>query len=331
MADVFRFLPIEAQTRLLEHQWKPVASAAMLPALRSILKNTESKTDDYQKGELRSLALTRLYELAPDEGRRLILDEIRRPTPRLNKRVLRLLPDETLPELDLVLVTNLEETRRPNGSGDAETIAALIERYATAQILSRVRAVFDAGGVGRWACQIQAPLLAYFLRVDPSLGGDYLNKALAARGTHFSGCYSSIFKDVAPLHMSKEVEDAATASLGDEDAEVVSQAASVLGQYGSADAEKALWRRLEKWHEKNESRSEEIREQFPGVPSGGASELSGEVMIEQALRNALANGRAWLLDSEKLKRLRDLCLTENGRDEVDQMLQKLKSTSEPQP
>lgn len=43
-------------------------------------------------------------------------------------------------------------------------------------------------------------------------------------------------------------------------------------------------------------------------------------MIEQALRNALANGRAWLLDSEKLKRLRELCLTEAGRDEVDQML-----------
>jgi len=318
MADVFRLLPLDAQARLLEYQWKPVASAAMLPALRSILKNTEPKLNNYQGVELRSLALTRLYELAPEEGRRLFLDEIHRPTPRLNKNALRLLPDETLPELDLVLATNLEEA--PRSGGDSEAISKLIERYATAQILPRVRAVFDATDVGRWACEGQAALLAYFLRVDPSLGGEYLNKALAARGSHFSGCYSSTFKDVPPLHMSKEVEDAATASLDDEDAEVASQAAGVLGQYGSADAEKALWRRLEKWHEANESRSEEIREQYPGVPSRGAPALSGEVLIEQALRNALANGRAWLLDAEKLKRLRELCLTEAGREEVDQML-----------
>ncbi len=318
MADVFRLLPLDAQARLLEYQWKPVASAAMLPVLRSILKNTEPKLNNYQGVELRSLALTRLYELAPEEGRRLFLDEIHRSTPRLNKNALRLLPDETLPELDLVLATNLEEA--PRSGGDSEAISKLIERYATAQILPRVRAVFDAAGVGRWACEGQAALLAYFLRVDPSLGGEYLNKTLAARGSHLSGCYSSTFKDVPPLHMSKEVEDAATASLDDEDVEVASQAAGVLGQYGSADAEKALWRRLEKWHEANESRSEEIREQYPGVPSRGAPALSGEVLIEQALRNALANGRAWLLDAEKLKRLRELCLTEAGREEVDQML-----------
>ena len=219
-----------------------------------------------------------------------------------------------------MLATNLEETRRPNGTGDSDAISELIERYATVQILPRVRAVFDAAGVGRWACQSQASLLAYFLRVDPSFGGEYLNKALAARGGNYSGCYSSTFKDVPPLHMSKEVEDAATASLDDEDAEVASQAASVLGQYGSADAEKALWRRLEKWHEANESRSEEISKQNPGVPSRGAPALSGEVLIEQALRNALANGRAWVFDAEKLKRLRELCLTEHGREEVDQML-----------
>ena len=324
MPDVFRLLPLDEQARFLEHQWKPIASASMLPVLRGILKHTESKPNDYQEKELRSLALKRLYELAPDEGRRLIFDEIRRPAPRVNKNALRLLPEETLPEFDLVLATNLEEA--PRGGGDSEAISELIERYATAQILPRVRAVFDAAGVGRWACSSQAALLAYFLRVDPSVGGEYLNKVLAARGLNQSGCYSSTFRDVPPLHMSKEVEDAATASLDDEDAEVASQAALVLGQYGGADAEKALWQRLEKWHEANESRSEEIREQYPGVPSRGAPALSGEVLIEQALRNALANGRAWVMDPEKLKRLRELCLTEQGRSEVDEML-RLRTTA----
>ena len=95
------------------------------------------------------------------------------------------------------------------------------------------------------------------------------------------------------MHMSAEVEDAATAALDDEDSKIVSQAASVLGQYGSADAEKVLWQRLE------------------GNKEEG---------VEQALRDALSKGQGWILDPEKLRRLRDLCLTEKGRNQVDQLI-----------
>jgi hypothetical protein len=108
--------------------------------------------------------------------------------------------------------------------------------------------------------------------------------------------------------MSPQVEEVATAALDNEDSEIVSQAASVLADYGSADAEEALWRRLGKWYEQaTHTRSER--------------ELSyDQEKIEKALRQALTSGQAWLSDPEKLKRVRDWCITDTSRNEVDQMI-----------
>lgn len=313
MPEVFNQLSPEDQLRVLEYQWKPIASAAMLPVLREVFKYSYSPQQAalfniFKQEELRSMALRRLYELSPEEGRRIIVEEIRSPKPRVNEKVLRLLPDETLPEFNAVLLSNFEDAHR-SGSSYTDTISELIERYATGEIWSRVQAVFEAQGTGKWDCRTQTALLAYFLRVAPTVGGEYLNKALTASDKGSSQCYLQTLKSVAKLHMSTEVEDVATAALDDEDSEVVSQAASVLAEYGSAAAEKALWRRLEKWNEVNRSK------QLNAEELGDDQEA-----IEAALREALTGGHAWLSDPEKLKRLRDLCLTKTRRVEVDEMI-----------
>ena len=227
------------------------------------------------------------------------------------------MPDQTLPELDDVLAANLEESRQPNGTGDTEAISELIERYATAAIAGRVQAVYESPGVGQWACRIQAALLAYMSRVDPQSGSELLDKALAARGKQFSRCYPSTLSDVAHLHMSAELQEAAYKALEENDPEMVANAAGVLGQFGTAEAEEKLWRRLERWHEQAESRAEDLRKQNPGIPAMGASVLSGEITIEQALRTALSYGQGWLADPEKLKRLRPLCLSDSCLTDVD--------------
>lgn len=241
MPDVFSRLPMDAQRNLLTSQWKPLANTAMLPVLRGILKQPEDKNNTYEQKDLRTTTLRRLYELSPEEGRRLILAEIRRPNPTVNDTVLKLLPDETLPDLDSVLIENLEQTRGPNGTGNAEAIASLIERYASGGISQQVRSIYEAPGAGKWACSIQSSLIAYFLRVDPSLGSEYLKQALAARGKDLSRCYTSTLLGVALLQPTRELEEIATASLDDDDPEVVAHAAQVLERFGSVDAEKAIW------------------------------------------------------------------------------------------
>jgi hypothetical protein len=46
-----------------------------------------------------------------------------------------------------------------------------------------------------------------------------------------------------------------------------------------------------------------------------------QVRIELGLREALTRGRAWLSDPEKLKRVRDLCISRTRRDEVEEMIE----------
>lgn len=314
--EVFSRLSLDDQSRLLTYQWKLIASPAIFPVLREVLKHSYEPTkepeqkgfDVFEQERLRGMALRRLNELSPEEGHRLILEEIRRPKLRVDSDVLRALPDKTLPELNTVLLGKLEKARREE-SWDTRDEAELIERYATDEILLPVKAIYEAGGLNDPNCRTQPALVAYFLRVAPSLGSEYLKKALGTRSKGFPHCYERVLKGVADLHMSPEVEEAATAALDDKDSEVVSQAASVLADYGSADAEKALWRRFEKWHETVQNRSK---------PNEVLS--VDQEKIEKALSEALSTGQAWLPDPEKLKRVRELCVSDRAREEVERVI-----------
>jgi hypothetical protein len=58
------------------------------------------------------------------------------------------------------------------------------------------------------------------------------------------------------------LEKLAIEFLDDDDPEVVIDAATMLGQYGSAEAEEALWRRFEKWHCEWDGREHELKADF---------------------------------------------------------------------
>ena len=319
LPKVFTRLPLDDQLSLLQYGWKSIASPAMLPAVREVFGYTydpSSTTDlaeavnEFQQEEIRSAALRRLYELSPQEGRRLIIEAIRGPKLRVENKVLRLLPDETLPELNAVLLQKLEE-KNNSGSWAVREYSELIERYATDEIFSRVRAVYESQTSANWDCQAKAALLAYFLRVAPSLGAEYLNQALAARENGYSNCHREILERVADLHMSKEVEAAAVVALEAQDAEVVSKAALTLAKHGRAESEELLWKRFEKLHETYSSSAEGAQEQKLN---------DDQEKIEKALIEALTHGQSWIMDPEKLKRVRDLCLTDKRREEVDRMV-----------
>jgi hypothetical protein len=301
---VFDDLPANIQMGLLGYRWKQLADPAMLPIVRRILSANPANISPNEGVELRNLAVRRLYELAPDEGRKLILEELRRPNPSVNAATLGLLPDETLPELDETLVENLEKRR-----GDLFVLSQLIERYATASVSPRVKA-FYSDKAGQWACSIQSSLLAYLLRTDAAMGIDLIKQALAARGKEYTHCYASLLLEVAKLRMTPELEALAIEHLDDPDPEVVIQAASTLGQYGSIDAEKPLWQRLEKWLQEWKGRTEEFPKNFDSSHPNFWHKQVG-----QALRQALSQSPAWLMDREKLEKLRQSCL---DKDELQQ-------------
>jgi len=319
LPDVWSFfndLPPQEQRSLLEYRWKQIASDSMLPILRQLYgKRPERNSEDsYEISEINALALKRIYELAPEEGRQLIMAEMRRPKPRVGHQrmgiqTLTILPDETLPELDSVFVDNLEKGE------NAEIHSALIERYGSPNIFSHVRALLDEQ-VGNMACFEQSRLLAYCLRIDASGSIGLIRRAVTARGKENSRCYPNVFREVGELHTSPELEKLAIEFLEDPDPEVVIDAATMLGQNGSDGAEEALWRRFEKWHREWNGREQELKVDFLDD-----NPVRFQTSIEQALRTALSNSPAWLADLKKLERLKSLCVTQNERQQVDHLIQ----------
>ena len=224
VASVFNDLPSQEQRTLLEYRWKQIAGDSLLPVLRQLYqKQVMGKPDNpYESADLGALALKRMYELSPDEGRRAILAVMKRPNPRVGLQALMMLPDETLPELEQSFVENFEKGER------TEIHSALIERYGSAGIHARVRSLLDER-VGKMACYEQNHLLAYYLRVDASASIELIRRAMTAReDTH---CYTGTLSGVAELHTSPELEKLALDFLDDADPETATNAIVVLGKY----------------------------------------------------------------------------------------------------
>jgi hypothetical protein len=312
LPNLFLSLPSEEQYTWLDYRWKEIANPAMLPVLRQIY----GKPTQAPRG-IRDLALRRLYELAPDEGRRLILKEIESGMTQIRANVLAILPDERLPELDEVLAAQMEAIDSHLPHGELDIYSALVARYASDAIFPRLREVY-AHRVGKLACAIQTPLLAYFLRVDPDYGLHMLEQALTVRET---GCFSFQLVELARLYWRPEMEKVVVAHLDDSSTEVMAQAATVLKEYGSASAEQPLWDALERWHERYAGQEEKLRADMKR-----SGDTAWPAARESALVQALGAGRGWRTDAAKVKRIERLCITKDGRQEAADILRLLNDT-----
>ena len=171
--------------------------------------------------------------------------------------------------------------------------------------------------MGKMACAIQAPLLAYFLRVDPRQGGLLLEESLEARKD--TRCFESELGEVANLFMSPEVRQAAIKHLNDSNMVVAIQSAAVLSQHGTLDDESLLWNRLQEWRAEWQGRNPELElKTEDGSPIRPAQ-------LELELVRAIARGRGWLMDSDRFKRLQQLCLTETALRELSSIMRESES------
>lgn len=292
MVAVFNDLPLDDQQSLLSsYSWARIGGKAWLPLLRQLTKNAPPPDTPYQSS-LYDLAVQRLYELAPAEGRQIILAQIRQPKPRLSLNVLTRLPDTRLPQLDDALAKNLKDH-----GGSWEAASALVARYATAAILPRVKAAYGDQG-GQWACAFQAALLSYFLRTEPAYGATQLNKALDSRKN--TGCWQSVLADVAAYGMTPTLERITIARLDNPDPTIVTNAAQALGAHGSPAAEAPLWQRLRKLY----TQWQDKPGQFIAQEKGRANQQRPEVGLAQAL----ATSPNWVVGPAALAEIKRLCI-----------------------
>ena len=201
LAADFRNLDGMTQTSLLEYDRDALNGPAILPALRDLIAHPPPGPTT---PSIQSVALRRLYELSPDEGRKIIVDEIGQPTKRLPFATLAMLPDATLPELNEVLAQRFD--------------ARLILRYATGEIVKRVESQYLAQNAEikrqnlPQACA--APLAFYFLKYDQPFGERALREDFARAGA-YPACYDIgfQFQDLGRWAYSPALERLAIESL----------------------------------------------------------------------------------------------------------------------
>jgi hypothetical protein len=314
LAGVFFDLPVMTQPSLLQYEWDRIKGPGMMPVLERYYENP-SRDRDWGDPTAAGIALQRIFEMDPARGRELMLKEIANPTGRVRFEVLALLPDRTLPEMDETFASALER-RGDRRFEQFRAQAQLLARYATPAILPRIKSAWLEQN-SAWSCEVQAPVIAYFLRADPAFGTQMLEPALSIAGWARRGCYiSGMLGLVAQFYASPELEAVAIRHLDDPEPAVVLDAVQTLGKYGSAAAEAPLWKRFEKWHEEWKERAEEMQTRRIGLQP----DLEMPWRMEIAFPSALGNARGWVADAEKLKRIQALCLTEQERQQVGYLL-----------
>jgi hypothetical protein len=226
----------------------------------------------------------------------LILDAISHPIGRFDphyKTALFVLPDATLPELDGAMAGLLEADKTLAGM---EIASCLIQRYATAAILPRVQKLIEPH-TGSWACAIEVPILAYYLRVAPNYGLAQFQKVLAARGGNYSRCWASLWGDVVRFRWIPQLEPLAVASLDDDEPEVVAAAATALQDHGSPQVQEKLLALL------RQRSGDSVATTEPQAIDAHAAKR------EAAIVGALVCARRWLLSPEQLTQVEKLCIT----------------------
>ena len=300
LLSLFDKLPVKEQNALLSYRWDKIKSPALLPLLKRYAQAyrdfPEMQAEPaYNMRQLSGSALRHWYELDPAGARGAVITEISRARPRFDARILGLLPDKTLPEVDFVLADNFRVTEDFDGQSN---LASLIARYATDAILPQVIEQLEPK-IGRWACNIQNPLLGYVLRVSPSTAGTLIERAIAARGKGFSACNHDLFQIVAEIHYDPILENIAVESLDDSDPQVAQSAATILGKFGSPASESALLKRYGRWSEQWTGRETQLDRIF----SDGLSAETYQLGFGLNLTQALGTGKAWLSDKAALQGL----------------------------
>ena len=287
----FRVMSAYEQENLLSIFWERLNLPAMSAPLAEIAQQPQ-----LPNSQLRDVALRRLYQLDATAAKPLFLEEI--ANPHIDNNIftvsgdtLGLLPNETLPQFDLVLAARLENKETRTADLDAQ----LAGRYATKAVLPRIKAAY-AARQGEWDCKSEDGFVLYFLRVDPDYGVKRLQQAPSA-------CMTKSIPAVIRMKRWSEIEPAIIADMNAPDLDRARQAAETLAQYGDESAEKAIWQRIKAFHEQWAEREKDLT--YKAKTPADANEAIG---FQYGIVTAMGQAQAWVLSDQQITELEHLTL-----------------------
>jgi hypothetical protein len=302
-------LPIEKQNELIEYRWAEVGGPEWLPVLEQIVSGPANPNRAMNKAN-REAALLRLWRVAPEEARHLMMQEMAKPQGDIRISVLGQLPEHSFPQFEAGWLDAIRQ------GGAADVDFQLIDCYGSENILPAVQSIYEPHR-GVWACTPQTAILRYFLRIKPDYGMKELTAAMTSRKS--TGCYRMQMGGIGEYVRMPQVEKLAIQLLNDPAPAVASDAAKALEKYGSLETENALWTRLQGFHEQWKDKPDEMLHPRPNMIV-----FDKDSGLEDALVLGILHGQAWFADVAKIRRLKDLS-SPAKQDELDGALQSLGS------
>jgi hypothetical protein len=253
VASIFPSLPFEKQwLALLSSSYPMFKSAGLTAYLRQLydsledhIRESEDVDSEAELRSYRSTILRRIYEENTVIGKEIIIAEITSPKPRADIVALSTLPDETLPEVDRILMHQLPMLRKNPDDYEVMAKLGIIERYGTKGLLPSVKSAY-LKDTGNWNSREEAIFLSYFLRTDSQFAKQAIVKHLKER----KRWYYQIFVDITNIRVSPQLCEIAKGYIDDPDREIAGAAVYAFSRSGDADVETVLWKNLYTWHKK---------------------------------------------------------------------------------
>jgi hypothetical protein len=280
-----------SQEYLLRQYWELLRDPALVPSLKKMLKTTGRASKN-----LHELALQRLAAMAPDEVRPYVVAEILDPGSFVDWKILGLVKDESLPEVDLPLLEQIRSLARSTQNPGRIFLtmkAPRLVRFATDKIYQPLMDLYQETKE-ELPVEARGALLAYFAKHNEREAIPLIELAASELKP---GQYTQLLSSLTELYYSEAIGAVVKKIVETDDASLASHAAYLLGRHGSPGDEKLLEARLKRW-----------QEQWRDRVAQADSERQGQ--IERELIWALLNGKAWKLSEARVKELRMSCITE---------------------
>jgi len=301
--------PYEQFDRIANFGWaKDLPADQVLPVLRKIYENPAGEMAGNIQ-QTRNFVLKDVSRISPEEGQRLLAIAISEPNSAIKPHDAAAIPLTPSPELDAMLITKLEGRR----TEEMKSAAPLIGKYASPALLERVRTVYEVEKEA-WPCDIEAGLLAYFLRVDEPYGAQMLPAAVtyAASRERLSCQRPSLIGTISDIFYGPFIEKAAIQQLDDRATNLALDAVQVLAGHRSETGYAAILNRLRRFHD--EWQGFDPQKSPPEVIHNW--DVRHQAGLQMDLVRALARSSNYRRHSDKLDELVQLCVTETCRAEI---------------
>jgi hypothetical protein len=294
LADFGQMEPV-AQSMLLETHWKDIRDVSLVPDLEAMLDRPADDSFSHRD------ALQRLIDLSPETAKPYALREICDPRSDVMLEQLADLPEETLPQVDKCLETQLSaSTGRHNHYWQWKAMIAA--RFGSENMLPVMQRIY--ADRKDWNPQLDVgAFLAYFLRYAPQ---DVL-PSLGELGVNSFGVFFHIDKvfEARKAVFPDPLENWLHDKLAKGNVDEAGLAAYQLSRFGRPEDKSLVEARLQQLRQQWRERGAGIDGAPMATPEAGARKLEVDLMSTLAS----PEGKVWSMTREEVVRLGEGCLS----------------------